>query len=124
MADRRLLMSRIPNVDLVKKIFDVLAPRYSSRQGGYTRIYKMSRRAGDNAERAIIEFIDAQIKSAQTAEPKAKKAKKAVSAESAAKKAQMKEAKKAAKATKSAAKATKAEGGKETKAKAKKAKSK
>lgn len=74
LADRRLLLSRFPNQEMVSKIFSVLAPRYSSRPGGYTRILKVLKRAGDNAEMAIIELVDAQIKSQQVADPKAKKA--------------------------------------------------
>ena len=40
------------------KLFSVLGPRYQNRQGGYTRIYKLGMRHGDNAPRAIIELID------------------------------------------------------------------
>src|ERR1700694_5571093 len=39
LADRRLLMSRIPNQEAVSKVFAELAPRYKDRMGGYTRIY-------------------------------------------------------------------------------------
>ena len=42
----------------VKKLFDVLAPRYKDRQGGYTRIIKAGFRYGDNAPMAVIEFVD------------------------------------------------------------------
>src|SRR5438045_4008563 len=41
LADRRLLLSRIPNKDAVSKVFEELAPRFKTRNGGYTRIYKV-----------------------------------------------------------------------------------
>ena len=42
----------------VRKLFDVLGPRYAERPGGYTRVLKAGFRFGDNAEMALIEFVD------------------------------------------------------------------
>ena len=55
---RRLAISRIRDIGMVKKLFDVLGPRYKERQGGYTRILKAGFRYGDNAPVAVIEFVD------------------------------------------------------------------
>lgn len=55
---RRLALKSLPDQDAVKKLFDVLAPRFAQRPGGYTRILKLGRRQGDGAEMAILEFID------------------------------------------------------------------
>ncbi|MCB1540477.1 MAG: 50S ribosomal protein L17, partial [Rhodoblastus sp.] len=51
-------ISQIKDVDLVKKLFDVLGPRYKARNGGYTRVLKAGFRYGDNAAMAVIEFVD------------------------------------------------------------------
>mgnify|MGYP001321736208 CR=1 FL=1 len=55
---RRQAIAQIGNEPLVKKLFDVLGPRYKDRQGGYTRILKAGFRHGDNAAVAVIEFVD------------------------------------------------------------------
>jgi len=55
---RRLLVGRLDNPVVAKKVFEVLAPRYASRPGGYTRIYKLGPRKGDNAEMVILELVD------------------------------------------------------------------
>src|ERR1700734_1927817 len=47
LADRRLLMSRIPSKEMVAKVFSELAPRFKDRNGGYTRIYRIGSRPGD-----------------------------------------------------------------------------
>ena len=58
LASRRQAISEMRDVDQVKKLFDVLAPRYADRHGGYTRIIKAGFRYGDNAPMAVIEFVD------------------------------------------------------------------
>ena len=55
---RRLAMSQVRDAAQVKKLFDVIGPRYASRPGGYTRVLKAGFRHGDNAPLAFIEFVD------------------------------------------------------------------
>jgi large subunit ribosomal protein L17 len=58
LAARRQAISEIRDVAMVKKLFDVLGPRYKDRAGGYTRVLKAGFRYGDNAAVAVIEFVD------------------------------------------------------------------
>ncbi|HWA23267.1 MAG TPA: 50S ribosomal protein L17 [Caulobacterales bacterium] len=58
LAARRLVISRMGDETQAKKLFDVLAPRYKARAGGYTRVLKAGFRQGDNAPVAVIEFVD------------------------------------------------------------------
>ena len=55
---RRQAISKLQDNDMVKKLFDVLGPRYAERAGGYTRIIKAGFRYGDSAPMAVIEFVD------------------------------------------------------------------
>lgn len=55
---RRQALSTVRDLAQVKKLFDVIGPRYAGRPGGYTRVLKAGFRHGDNAAMAIIEFID------------------------------------------------------------------
>ena len=55
---RRQAIGELRDQAMVKKLFDVLAPRYKDRKGGYTRIIKAGFRYGDNAAMAVIEFVD------------------------------------------------------------------
>lgn len=58
MNSRRIAASRLRDEDMVKKLFDVLGPRYKARSGGYTRVLKAGFRSGDSAARAVIELVD------------------------------------------------------------------
>lgn len=65
-ANRRLAFSRLRSDDAVKKLFDVLGPRFASRPGGYCRILKLSKpRLGDNGTRAILELVERTPKEAE-----------------------------------------------------------
>lgn len=58
LASRRLVISRLYNLTSeANKLIDTIAPKYKGRSGGYTRITKLPRRAGDASKMAIIEFI-------------------------------------------------------------------
>ena len=58
---RRQAISQIRDVAMVKKLFDVLGPRYKERNGGYTRVLKAGYRYGDSAPVAVIEFVDRDV---------------------------------------------------------------
>ncbi|WP_242346382.1 50S ribosomal protein L17 [Anaeromyxobacter terrae] len=84
---RRLANREIKDVEVLNKLFDALAGRFKTRPGGYTRIVRVGRRAGDNADMAVIELLDrapaeaeggegeGEKKAAKAKEPKAPKAK-------------------------------------------------
>src|SRR5665213_2055323 len=58
---RRQLIAQVGDEVQVQKLFDVIGPRYASRPGGYIRVLKAGYRHGDNAEMAVIEFIDRDV---------------------------------------------------------------
>jgi large subunit ribosomal protein L17 len=55
---RRQAISKMRDEEQVKKLFDVLGPRYKERNGGYTRVLKAGHRFGDNAPMAVIELVE------------------------------------------------------------------
>lgn len=55
---RRLAYTQVRDVEVLNKLFDTIGPRFSARPGGYTRIVRVGRRAGDNAEVAVIELVE------------------------------------------------------------------
>jgi large subunit ribosomal protein L17 len=58
---RRQAIAEIRDVSMVKKLFEVLGPRYKTREGGYTRVLKAGFRYGDSAPVAVIEFVDRDV---------------------------------------------------------------
>jgi large subunit ribosomal protein L17 len=61
LSNRRLAMSRLMDETQLKKLFDVLAPRYADRNGGYARVIRAGIRASDAAPMAIIELVDRDV---------------------------------------------------------------
>ena len=70
---RRQALSYIRDRKIVEKLFDDLSARYSERPGGYTRIIKLRRRAGDGAPISIIELVDREEEGKKKKKEKDKK---------------------------------------------------
>jgi large subunit ribosomal protein L17 len=58
---RRKVLTMVPDKEVVRRLFDEIAPRFTDRPGGYTRVMRLGRRRGDGAELAIIEFVDYEL---------------------------------------------------------------
>ncbi len=61
LSNRRLAQARLQDDTQLAKLFDVLAPRYADRQGGYVRVLKAGFRASDQAAMAVVEFVDRDV---------------------------------------------------------------
>ncbi len=61
LSNRRLAQSRLMDEAQLAKLFDVIAPRYADRSGGYCRVVKAGIRMSDAASIAIIEFVDRDV---------------------------------------------------------------
>ena len=70
MLNRRVVFSYLQSKEAVKELFGVIADKVANRPGGYLRIIKTGNRLGDNAEMAMIEFVDFNEAALASAEPK------------------------------------------------------
>ncbi len=79
---RRLVFSQLQDKEAIKELFDVISAKIANRPGGYTRVIKLGKRIGDNAEIAMIELVDyndvyGKVADAQKAEEPVKKTRRA-----------------------------------------------
>ena len=75
--NRRIIARDVYDEAVVNKLFKEIAPLYTERNGGYTRILKTGNRLGDAAEMVILELVEKTKKEDKAADKKAKKASKA-----------------------------------------------
>ncbi len=81
LASRRAALAYITKEDVVTKLFSEIAPRYATRQGGYTQIFKLGARRGDAAEMAIVKLlVEEKVEEKKPAAKKAPAKKKAEAA--------------------------------------------
>ena len=78
---RRQALAFVRDPAVVSKLFDTIAPRFSQRPGGYTRIIRLGFREGDGAQMAIIELIGSEFKPSKKEKKGAKKSSKETAAE-------------------------------------------
>jgi len=55
---RRLVAARLGSNDVIKRLFDEIAPRFATRPGGYTRVIRLGPRQGDAAEMVVLELVE------------------------------------------------------------------
>lgn len=67
LADRRLAAARLHQEDVVKILFNEIAPANKERHGGYTRIIKLNQRQGDASQEAILEWVEMSVAAAPAA---------------------------------------------------------
>ena len=82
LASRRAALAFITKEEVVTKLFNEIAPKYSDRNGGYTQMYKLGFRRGDAAEMALLRLFEEPVKEEEKTSKKAtKKAEEAPAAE-------------------------------------------
>lgn len=90
-AARRLAFKRLQSHQLVKKLFDEIAPTFADRSGGYTRVIKLGRRQGDGAEIAVLQLVGFEPLVLEEKKPKKAKKKAAPAKKEVEKKAEVSE---------------------------------